>query len=234
MRSVKQLYDLQLLDWEIQKRKEELSRIRAILADDSRRQNAHRRLTALQRKLDGLGPPRRQAQSAIDQIEQRVANIDQRMYSGAVTNPRELEAYQDERAMLVRNQGVEEDRLLDLMVEAEDTQQSRDEAQEVFDKIHGERSAEVAELGARDEELASDLPALKQRRSAMATEFSPQVLAIYETVRRSRGGQGAALLDQRGLCQGCRLVVPLTESQRVRNSEDIVQCGSCARILIYG
>ena len=234
MRSVRELYDFQLLDWEIQELEEELSRIRATLADDSRRQNAHRRLFALQRKLDELRAPRRAAQDEIEQIEQRAARIDERMYSGAVTNPRELEAYQDERAMLARNHGIEEDRLLELMVESEDTQKLRDEAQVVFDRIHEERSEEVTELGSRGRQLTLELPTLQQRRATMSAEFSPQVLAVYETVRRSRGGQGAALVDQRGLCQGCRLIVPNSELQHVRSSEDVVQCGSCARILIYG
>ena len=234
VRSARELYDLQLLDWEIQEREEELADIRAKLADDTRRQMARQRLAALQRKLDGLGPPRRNSEAAIQQIERRVSGIDERMYSGVVTNPRELEAYQDERSMLVRTQRSEEDTLLDLMVDMEETQESRDEARTVFERIDGERKSEVAELGSREEALSSQLPGLRERRVSMSSEFSSQALAVYETVRRSRGGHGAALVDRRGLCQGCRLVIPTTELLKVRSGQDIVQCGSCARILIYG
>lgn len=233
MRNVKELYELQLLDWEIQQREEELSEVQARIADDARRVQAHRRLSALERKLGELGPAGRQVERAIQQIEERIAGIDNRMYSGSVTNPRELEAYQEERAMLVRNQGSEEDRLLEYMVGMEETEELRDQARAVFEQIDGERRRELGTLGTRQDELSSELPGLHSQRQEMSTEYPPNVMAVYETVRRTRGGQGAALVDRRGLCQGCRLVIPNAELGRVRSSEGIVQCGSCTRILIY-
>ena len=234
MRTVRQLYELQELDWEIQQSGEELSEVRTRIADDANRVLAHRRLSALERKLSELGPARRQSERAIEQIEVRISNIDSRMYSGSVTNPRELEAYQEERANLVRNQRDEEDRLLEFMVEMEETEELRDQARAVFEQIDGDRRRELDTLGARQEELSSDLPGLRSLRQELSTEYPPNIMAVYETVRRSRGGQGAALVDQRGMCQGCRLTIPNAELSRARAGDVVVQCGSCSRILIYG
>ena len=156
------------------------------------------------------------------------------MYSGFVTNPRELEAFQEEQATLNRNRSAEEDSLLDYMVEMEETQSLRDEARVAFEQIDGERNRLVAELGARRKELESELPELHRERQAVSSEQPQSILAIYETVRRSRGGQGVALMDNRGLCGGCRLTVTSAEMQRVRASREIVQCGSCSRILVFG
>ena len=234
MRTVRQLYELQLLDWEIQQREEEMSEVRSRIADDTKRVLAHRRLSALQSKLDELGSGRRQSERAIQQIEERIAMIDGRMYGGSVTNPRELEAYQEERATLARNQRAEEDRLLEFMVEMEDTEELRDSARAAFEQIDGERRRELGTLGARQEELSSGLPELRSRRQQLSTEYPPNVMAVYETVRRSRGGQGAALVDQRGMCEGCRLTIPNAELSRARSGDGLVQCGSCSRILIYG
>ena len=233
MPSVRDLYDLQLLDWEIQKREEELSEIRARLADDSRRLSIKRQLDALENKLGELERPRRQSESAIEQLEGRIADIDRRLYDGSVTNPRELEAYQEERANLVGSRGAEEDKLLDLMIETDDTQELRDKARTLFERIDGERSVEIANLRSRGAEVSSELPDLRERRQWLASEQAPASLAIYESVRQLRGGQGAALVDRRGLCQGCRLVIPTTELQRARAGDEIVQCGSCSRILIF-
>ena len=128
MRSVKELYELQLLDWEIQKLETELGEARARLADDSARRRAKRDVDALDARLAELARPRRESESAIERISARVASIDERMYGGAITNPRELEAYQDERASLLRNKSAEEDAVLELMVEMEDVEERRDEA----------------------------------------------------------------------------------------------------------
>ncbi len=234
MWSIRQIYDLQLLDWEIQKREEELAVILETLADDSERLSARRRLELLQKKLDDLAAPRRSAERAIQQAEERLSEIERRMYSGLVTNPREFEAFQEEQATLTRNRSDEEDRLLEYMVEMEETQSSRDEAREAFERIDSQRNEQVVELGARRKELESELPELHAERQTLSSGYPQQVLAVYESVRRSRGGQGAALMDSRGLCGGCRLTVTSAEMQRVKSSREIVQCGSCSRILVFG
>ena len=234
MWSIRQIYDLQLLDWDIQKREEELSVIQATLADNSQRLTAKGRLDSLQQKLDGLAGPRRRSESAIQQAEQRLSEIERRMYSGLVTNPRELEAFQEEQATLNRNRSDEEDKLLEYMVEMEETQVLRDEASVAYEQTDGERNKQVAELGARRTELESELPELHGERHTVSSECPRQILAVYESVRRSRGGQGAALMDSRGLCGGCRLTVTSAEMQRVRASREIVRCGSCSRILVFG
>ena len=233
MRSVKELYELQILDWEIQKLETELADARARLADDSARRRAKRELDALNARVDSLAAPRRQSESEIERITARVASIEERMYGGAITNPRELEAYQDERASLLRNRSAEEDALLELMVEAEDAEARRDEARAAFERVHAARVREVADLNARGRELSARLPSLRERRAELAALYAPALIAVYESVRRSRGGQGAALIDRRGLCQACRLVRPSAELSRARAGDQVVRCGGCSRILIY-
>ena len=232
MSSIRDLYDLQLLDWDIQKREEELTDIRAKLADDSRRVAAKRQLAALENKMAALASPRRQTENNIEDIERRIAEIEVRLYDGSVTNPRELEAYQEERTNLTENRGEAEDRLLELMIESDDTQALLDKARELFERIDGERNRELASLRSRHAEVSSELPDFIERRGELGSEQAPMTLAIYEQVRQLRGGQGAALVDRRGLCQGCRLVIPTSELGRVRAGDEIVQCGSCSRILI--
>ena len=230
--SIKDLYDLQLLDWEIQKREEELDDIRAKLADDSTRIAAKRRADALEARMAKLTSPRRQAENNIEDIERRIADIDVRLYDGSVTNPRELEAYQEERANLEENKSEEEDKLLELMIESDDTQALLDKAKAIFERIDQERVSEIERLRSRGTAITAELPEFMDRRITLADFQAPAALATYESVRKLRGGQGAALVDRRGLCQGCRLVIPTTEMRLVRAGNQIVQCGSCSRILI--
>ena len=154
MPSVRDLYDLQLLDWDIQKREEELADIRARVADDSRRQTVKRQLDALESKLAELTRPRRQTENNIEDIERRIAEIEVRLYDGSVTNPRELEAYEEERANLSGNRGEEEDKLLELMIETDDTQALLDKAREIFERIDGERASELEGLEIRHAEVS--------------------------------------------------------------------------------
>ena len=232
MLSVKQLYDLQLLDWEIQKREEALTDIRARLYDDSRRAAARRQRDAIAARIESLAAPKRQSERDIQDIERRIAEIDARLYDGSVTNPRELEAYQEERATLSDNQSEREDALLELMVQIEDAEESLEQASDLFERVNAEREAEITDLQSGGQALSDQLPQLHDRRASLSAEYPPIALSVYESVRQLRGGQGAALVDRRGLCQGCRLVIPTNELQRVRAGQELVQCGSCSRILI--
>ena len=232
MRSVRELYELQILDWEILNLETELAEARAKLADDSARLRAKRELDALNARIAELAAPRRRSEREIERIDERVASIDARLYGGAIVNPRELEAHQAERASLLRNKSAEEDAVLELMVETEETEERRDAAQAAFESVHAARSREVAELTARGRELSAQLPDLRARRDELASEHAPALIAVYEGVRRARGGQGAAMMDRNGLCRGCRLVRPSAELSRARAGDQIVQCGGCSRILI--
>jgi len=228
---VKQLYDLQLLDWDIQDREQSTAEVRARLADDSKRIAAKQRVDRIAARLTELGTPRRQHEGAIQQIESRRANIDKRIFSGMVTNGRELEAFEEEKANLQRQHSDEEDSLLEILVEVEELQDVDIEAKRTFEAINSARESEIIELQASEQALSQELPALYEQRNDMAADYPRVALATYDLVRKRRGGQAVALVE-RGACQGCRLTLPTNELQKVRTTQDMVQCSSCTRILV--
>ncbi|MCH8311111.1 MAG: hypothetical protein IIB17_11540 [Chloroflexi bacterium] len=228
---VRQLYDLQLLDWDIQEREKSLNEIRARLADDSKRIAAKQRIDRIAARLTELGAPRRRSEGVIQQIESRIANIDGRIYSGMVTNPRELEAFEEEKATLQHQRSEEEDSLLEVLVEIEELQAEDIQANQTYDAINSDREREIIELQSGEQALSGELPELYEQRSDMAAEYPPVALATYDMIKKRKGGRAVALVE-RGACQGCRLTLPTFELQKVRTSQDIVQCSSCSRILV--
>jgi len=53
---------------------------------------------------------------------------------------------------------------------------------------------------------------------------------LYEALRSSRQGMAVAKVE-RGICQGCRITLPVSVLQKARSGAVIVQCSSCERIL---
>ena len=228
---VKQLYDLQLLDWDIQEREKSLADIRVRLADDSKRIGAKQQIEKITTRLTELGTPIRKSEGVIQQVESRLENIDRRIYSGMVTNPRELEAFEEEKSNLQRQRSEEEDSLLEAMVEIEELQADEIQANQAYDAINSTREREIIKLQSDEGTLTQELPVMMDQRDDMAAEYPPIAMATYDIVRGRRGGQAVALVE-RGACQGCRLTLPSFELQKVRTSQDIVQCSSCTRILV--
>ena len=122
--SNKRLYDLQELDWALSADEASLKEVRARLEDESEINAARARLQKLTAELDKRAPLRRTLESSLARLEERLQVAEQRLYGGAVTNPRELSASEEERRLLQEQRGAEEDRMLDVMVEIEELQSS--------------------------------------------------------------------------------------------------------------
>lgn len=227
---IKRLYDLQELDWKIQAHEKALAEVRARLADDSALTAARQRLQLAEARLSERMGHRRDLELAIQQLREKIEGVEQKLYEGSVTNPRELAALDEERAMLQRQLGEQEEKLLEAMVQAEEAQAAREQARELASRLEGERSALRQELQGQMETLEAELAALRRERSALTPQVPAQVLALYESLLKSRGGHAVARVE-RNLCQGCRITLPETDLRRARSGQVIVQCNSCRRIL---
>ena len=228
--SNKRLYDLQELDWELSADEASLEEVRARLEDESEINAARARLQKLTAELDKRAPLRRALESSLARLEERLQAAEQRLYGGAVTNPRELSASEEERRLLQEQRGAEEDSMLDVMVEIEELQSSRDATQELLGRLETDREAEYADLLQRQDALVVRIDELRRGRQRITPEIPVAMLSVYESLIKTRGGHAVAKVE-RGLCQGCRLALPTMENQRAKSSQGIVQCSSCRRIL---
>ncbi|MCL0029284.1 C4-type zinc ribbon domain-containing protein, partial [Dehalococcoidia bacterium] len=93
------------------------------------------------------------------------------------------------------------------------------------------RQNELTVLMASENSINDELPDLYERRKDMVSEVPPQTIAVYDNIRKVRGGHAVALVE-RGMCQACRISLPSTELQQARISQNIVRCDSCGRILV--
>ena len=228
--SNKRLYDLQELDWALSADEASLKEVRARLEDESEINAARARLQKLTAELDKRAPLRRTLESSLARLEERLQAAEQRLYGGAVTNPRELSASEEERRLLQEQRGAEEDRMLDIMVEIEELQSSRDATQELLGRLETDREAEYADLLQRQDALVVSIDELRRGRQRITPEIPVAMLSVYDSLLKTRGGHAVAKVE-RGLCQGCRLALPTMENQRAKSSQGIVQCSSCRRIL---
>ena len=230
MFSIKQLHDLQELDWEISTCEGTLEDVRSKLADDSAVVSARDRLERIESQLEEPTTARRQMQHVVQQLEEKIQAIEERLYSGAITNPRELSAYEDERVLVQGQRSTNEEKLLELMVEVEELQSSRKQAREELAKLEAERAIELEDLSDQEERLVSQLSELNKARDGTTPEIPSSILSDYQSLLKTRNGLAVAKVE-RGLCQGCRLALPTKELQRARGSQGSVRCSSCQRIL---
>lgn len=183
--------------------------------------------------VDDLSLAQRKADLDVEAVKSRRERNQQRLDSGAVTNPKDLEALQHELASLAHRIEVLEDEELEVMEQLEQASATL----AGFTERLGQIDAELGELGAiRDEKragLAAELGQIGQERDLLAADLPTDLLALYDKLRTQYGGIGAAELRARA-CGGCMLTLDPAELGSIRTtaSDVVVRCENCSRILV--
>lgn len=224
------LYELQELDLQIDDLKRTLAGIESQLADDSIVVEAKKRVSVLEAHAGELAHRRRRLDRAIEDQQTQLGRIQERLYSGAITSVKEMEAAEEERAATERDMAESEDRLLEVMVKAEEVNDALAQGRRVVERLESRRQLDVSTLMGKRQEVRDALSDLSPRRARVRSTIPGPVLHQYETLRSSRGGVALAKVE-RGLCSGCRMTLSTSEIQRVRLAAEPMQCGSCRRML---
>lgn len=230
MSELQRLYELQELDLQIDELTETLAELEAQLADDSVVAEAKRRVAVLEGHAEQIAANRRSIDRAIEDLQARLARTQERMYSGSIKSVKEMEAAEEERTNTERDIAANEDRLLEVMVRADEVDDTLAKGRQVVKRLEEQRSVAIAALTARAEETRASLDDLTPRRDSTWDAISAPVLHRYESLRSSRGGTAIATVE-RGMCSGCRMTLSTSEQQRIRSATEPMLCSSCHRIL---
>ncbi len=171
-------------------------------------------------------------ESDVDTVRQRAARDQQRIDSGSAT-PKEITGLQHELESLARRQADLEDQQLELMERLEAAEATLTTAQEglVVAREARERAEQLRDDALAD--IADGTSRHEQARAAVVGVISAPLLTLYDRIRASTGGTGAAMLQARA-CQGCRIELNGRELAAVRNADphEVVRCENCGRILV--
>ena len=170
-------------------------------------------------------------------ISGKAGEVERSMYSGEISSPRELQAMQADVEQLRRQQGLLEDRELELM----ETREQIDSEMSELDAARAVAASETERLAAaieeREAEIDAELATELEARTAAAATLPAEVVTTYEKIRTD-SGVGAARLAGMS-CQACHLTVPSTEVDHMRRAAhagDVTGamhfCDNCGAILV--
>ncbi len=227
---VRQLYELQEVDLEIEAKRQALSGVESQLGESEAVVLARAALDREQQHLAELDKAQRLAEWEVDDLRSKAAELEKKLYGGSVKSPKELMSLQEQIEHLNRKRRQGEDHLLDIMAEAEAVQTEVDSRSRELASSEEEWRQEQQALSQKQAELQAALATLDRRREELSSRIDAASLELYHSLRARRQGTAVAKVEQ-GMCQGCRIALPMTEMQRVRIGQELVQCSSCGRIL---
>ena len=194
-------------------------------------EKAEERVGELRMALDSVRSEERRLDHDVSSLEQRIAAEQGRLYDGSVANPKELQAIQAEIAGLRSRKSRLEDEELEQMERREELE-GRLPALEAELKEARERLDRLEESAERElTEIAAELERGRSEREGLIPEFDEELLELYEDLRSSKKGVGAARLVD-GVCQGCHEKLSPLYLDRLKRAEGIRRCENCRRILM--
>jgi uncharacterized protein len=230
------LLDLQALDTQLDRlvaRRRSLPEIEEIRTLSGQLSGLAADLVQAETEGRDLGRAQVKLEGEVDQVRSRATRDQSRLDSGAISTPRELENLQSEIASLGRRQADLEDQLLELMERGETVestvarlQSEQEEAAAARIAAEQRRDAAISAIDAESQQKTAE-------RAALADELPSDLVTLYEKIRVSSAGVGAAGLVRRR-CEGCHLEIGGAELREIAAlpPERVIRHEDCRRILI--
>ncbi len=224
------LYRLQTIDLAIAKNTARLKEIEATLGQDTRVAAARVAQTTAESTLHTWQTRARDLELEIKSLADKIKTTENRLYGGAVTNPKELGDMQNEITSLQKRQAKLEDDNIESMLYIEQEQANVKAAQQVTDAALATFATSQSSLISEKYRLEVELATYLERRKPALIEIEPASLARYEALRPKKRGIAVAALHD-GSCTVCGVEQTSMIAQLVRAGHQLVLCGSCGRIL---
>lgn len=229
MTQIHQLYKLQETDVEIREKTKRLKEVMAaqqeskvLLAVRERRDTAVSDYQQWQGKHNALT-------LELNSLRSKAKNSENRLYSGKVTNPKELTDLQKEIDSLNRRAELLDEEVLEALLYMEEAEVEKEAAEIAFADTFAKWEKSAAGYNIEQNEVALRIHKLMQLRKEQASVIDAKLLQEYETLAKKKNGMAIARVRV-DMCLGCRLTVSANKIKQAREGEK-AYCGGCDRIL---
>ena len=225
------LFQLQSLDSTIGDAILRLKAIQLQLNDKSSLEKSLTVLDAIKNGHERAKRLQRETERETQRLEERRAQINKKIYSGEITNPRELSAFEDEITNLNALIERADDALLLQMEESDKYDDGLEKASTKHEAVRKQHESLSGELQTEREQLTALIERDTPVRDTTRNLLSAETLRIYDSIRKSRDGIAVSSVES-NRCSTCRINIPLQMIQKLKSTSEFVYCNSCRRILL--
>ncbi len=227
------LYQLQQYDSGIDQAIKRIQIIESILSNTKEFDSALKKQEEFKYFLAEKRKVLKSAEHSVEIQNQKIALNQNKLYSGSITNPKDLQDLQLESVSLHKYLSVLEERQLEIMLETDQAQENYDQTSARVEEISQKKQSETEIFSAEKFDLESVISSLQGNRKAYLARTEIPELPIYENLRKSSGGIAVTLI-QSSSCSACGSNIPSAIEQEARSPKKLSFCPACKRILHPG
>ncbi len=171
-------------------------------------------------------------ESNIATYKEKTEQIQQRLYSGAITSSREVAALESEHAIATKNLAETETDI----APAKATVKEKEELSQTLSKQLKEREEiwqiEREKINQQMDEVKASYIELKEARRSAIKTIPSDILQLYGELMPAKAG--IAIVEVvRDVCLGCHIRLPMGEILDSKSSGQLPLCSNCGRILVF-
>ncbi len=165
-------------------------------------------------------------------VEARLAELDEKLYGGGITSPKEATSLQDEMGHLRRRQDDLEGQVLEVMELVEPIDARLAELATAADEQDGAIAAARGALVDAEAEIVREQAESDGRRAEAVAAVAADDLVRYER-NRAAYGPSTVVGFSGSDCSGCPSSMPAVEADRVRRLPEgtLADCSECGRLV---
>lgn len=196
------LYQLQTIDREIDLINDRISAIDHTISGDKEIIRAKQTVEIAQKLFNTSKTGLVEIENQVSKHRKKIEQSETRLYSGNVTNPKELQDLQAEIKSIKNRIAALEDEQLEAMMELESSEAELNLAKKTQEEIIKNKEQNNSDLLIEKKDLEIDLEQYLKQRTTTTSLISPHLLEKYMKLRINRNKVAVALLEDNS-CSAC-------------------------------
>jgi predicted nucleic acid-binding Zn-ribbon protein len=224
------LRDLQAMDSYIDRLRQELSQLDSGERIRAKLEKTRQRMEDIKERYNQSYAIAAEQERRLQEFDERIRRAEAELYSGRITNPRELQLLQHEIEQAKQTREELDVQMLRMWETLETMKQDIDASERDLQQLERLYEAHVEDYRQRKAALESEIAFNEREREKLAQQIDPEVRQRYQTLRERLGGIAVAIVEQKA-CSVCHTILTPYTLKRLETEDALIPCESCGRLL---
>lgn len=224
------LRELQALDHYIDRLRQEVAQLDTGEQLRSTIERSRQRMEEIKQRYQQMHATATEQELRLQEFDERIRRTEADLYSGRITNPRELLLMQHEIEQAKQAREEMDMEMLRIWEQMETMKQDIDSAERDLQELERLYEAHMEDFRQRKAALEAEIEFHLRQRAALAAQIEAEALTRYEKLRQRLGGTAVAVVEQKA-CSVCHTLLTPYTLQRLKHDTALISCESCGRLL---
>jgi predicted nucleic acid-binding Zn-ribbon protein len=224
------LRDLQAMDSYIDRLRQELSQLDSGERVRAKLERSRQRMEEIKARYEQSYAVAAEQERRLQEFDERIRRAEADLYSGRITNPRELQLLQHEIEQAKQTREELDVQMLRMWETLETMKEEIDQVERDLQQLERLYEAHVEEYRQRKAALEAEIAFNERERDKLAQQIDPDARQRYQTLRERLGGTAVAVVEQKA-CAVCHTLLTPYTLKRLETEDALITCESCGRLL---